>query len=318
MKVGIVGSGFVGSTAAYAMVMRGVCSEIVLVDVQAAHAKAQAQDISHAAPFAYPVVVRAGGYDDLADARLVVLAAGVGQKPGESRLELLGRNAAVFGTVIRELRRVVPEALLLVATNPVDVMTQVATRLAALPPGRVIGSGTILDTARFRVLLGTHLGVSPKSIHAYVLGEHGDSEVLLWSSAMVGNVPLGAFASEVGAPLTVSVKHAIDDGVRNAAYKIIEGKGATYYGIGAGLARIAQAILNDEHAVLTVSALTAEVGGVTDVAISLPRVLAAEGVVAELRPPLDEGERAAFRRSAEVLKEAAGSVVEGTQDHAGG
>jgi L-lactate dehydrogenase len=187
-------------------------------------------------------------------------------------------------------------------------MTQVVTRISGLRPERVIGSGTILDTARFRALLGDHLGVSPQSVHAYVLGEHGDSEVLVWSSAKVGGVPLADFAEESGRALTGEVKSRIDDGVRRAAYRIIEGKGATYYGIGGGIARIARAIRDDERAVLTVSMLTPEVEAVKEVTLSIPRVVGAAGVVATLSPTLSEEEHAAFRKSAEVLKEAANEI----------
>jgi L-lactate dehydrogenase len=195
--------------------------------------------------------------------------------------------------------------VLLVATNPVDVMTQIATRIAGPAGARVLGSGTILDTARFRALLGEHLGVSPASIHAYVLGEHGDSEVLVWSDAGAGGVPLEAFAAQVGRPVTSEVRARIDDGVRRAAYAIIEGKGATYHGIGAGLARLCRAILRDERAVFTASALGAEVEGVPEVTLSLPRVVGRGGVVATLSPSLSGEEHAALRRSAELLAQAA-------------
>ena len=308
MKIGIIGAGFVGSTAAYAMALRGVGSEIVLVDLNEKAARAQAEDISHATPFAHPIVVRAGGYEDLDGAALVVLTAGVGQKPGETRLQLLERNAAVFKSVIGEILSATPNPLLLIATNPVDVMTDIATRISGLPAERVIGSGTILDTARFRTLLGAHLGISPQSVHAYVVGEHGDSEVLAWSSAMAGNIPISTFAAQVRAAVTQSVKEQIDDRVRNAAYTIIEGKGATYYGIGNGLARIAKAILADEQSVLTVSMGTPEIEGIENVTLSLPRVVGLAGVVATLHPELSAREHEALRRSAEIIKEASDSV----------
>jgi len=201
MKIGIVGSGFVGSTAAYAMVLQGVGSEFVLVDINRKLADAHAQDILHATPFAHPARVAAGDYEDLKGADIVVIAAGVAQKPGETRLQLLERNAQVFADVVPKVCQNAPNAILLIATNPVDVMTQVATRLSGLPPERVIGSGTILDTARFRALLGEYLGVSPQSVHAYVLGEHGDSEVLIWSEARVGGVSVFDFAKQINRPI---------------------------------------------------------------------------------------------------------------------
>lgn len=309
MKVGIVGAGMVGSAAGYALALRGAASRIVFVDMNADLARAQAEDIAHAVPFASATVVTAGDYGDLAGAGVVILAAGVSQKPGETRLELLSRNAEVFRAVIGHVRAAAPDAILLVATNPVDIMTDIATRLSGLPPSRVIGSGTILDTARFRSLLGHHLGVAPQSIHAYVLGEHGDSEVLAWSAARAGAVPIRSFAAQVGAPLTDEVIARIDDRVRNAAYTIIAGKGATWFGIGAGLARIVRAIAADEQAVFSVSVVTSEVEGIRDVALSVPRVVGAQGVTAQLFPDLDATEHAALERSARLLKDTASALV---------
>ena len=301
MKIGIVGAGMVGSAAAYAMVMRGVGSEIVLVDYNAALAEAQARDILHATPFAYASRVTAGGYEDLAGAGVVVVSAGVGQKPGESRLSLLGRNVEVFSQVIPAVLKAAPGAILVVASNPVDVMTAVTARLSGLPARRVIGTGTILDTARFRSLLADHVGVSPKSVHALVVGEHGDSEVLCWSTARCGGIPVEILAAQMRSPLDAEVRARIDDGVRRAAYRIIEGKGATWYGIGGGVSRIVQAIESDENAVLTLSALESVVEGVADVALSLPRIVGGGGAVMTLAPELDDPERAALRQSAEIL-----------------
>ncbi len=303
MKVGIVGAGMVGSSAGYALAMMGIASDIVFVDRNAALAIAQAEDISHAVPFVSATTVTAGDYDALAGTRVVIIAAGVSQKPGESRLELLERNAAVFREVVAEVLRASPDAILLIASNPVDIMTQIATRLSGLPPQRVIGSGTILDTARFRSLVGRHLGIAPQSVHAYVLGEHGDSEVLAWSNARAGSIALRSFAEQVGKPLTEDERRAIDDGVRNAAYKIINGKGSTYYGIGAGLARIVKAIAQDQRDVLSVSIVTPRVADIEDVALSVPRIIGAAGVVADLFPDLDAEEHAALGRSASLLKE---------------
>ena len=308
MKVGIVGTGFVGSSGAYAIALRGAATELILVDLNKDLARAQAEDILHATPFATPVRVAGGDYPQLERAGLVVLACGVAQRPGESRLQLLERNVQVFQKVVPSVMKYAPKTVFLIVSNPVDVMTQVVTRISGLPPERVIGSWTILDTARFRALLGEHLGVSPQSVHAYVLGEHGDSEVLVWSSAKVGGVPLVDFAEESGRALTEEVKSRIDDGVRRAAYRIIEGKGATYYGIGGGIARIAKAIRDDERAVLTVSMLTPEVEGIKEVSLSIPRVVGATGVMANLSPTLSEEEHAAFRKSAQILKEAANEI----------
>jgi len=304
MKIGIIGCGFVGSSSAFAIALVGAATELILVDLNANLAKAHAEDILHATPFSEPVRVAAGDYSTLKGAGLVVLACGVAQKPGESRLKLLERNVNVFQNVVPRVLEHAPDSILLIVSNPVDIMTQVVTKISALPPERVIGSGTILDTARFRTLLAEHLGLAPHSVHAYVLGEHGDSEVLAWSSGKIGGVPVGEFAEQIGRPITDDVKARIDDGVRRAAYRIIEGKGATYYGIGAGIARIAKAIRDDEGAVLTLS----NIEGINGVSLSLPRVLKAKGIEATIQPLLSNEEEEALKRSAEILKKAAADL----------
>jgi len=308
MKVGVVGCGFVGATAAYAIILEGAATELVLIDIKEELARAQAEDILHATPFAKAVRVTAGGYPELEGAGVVVLACGVGQKPGETRLQLLQRNHQVFRSVVPQVLSHAPDAILLVVSNPVDVINEMVVKISGLSPARVIGSGTILDTARFRALLGEQLGVAPQSVHAYVVGEHGDSEVLVWSSAKVGGVLVDEFCDQIGCVLTEEVRARIDDGVRRAAYRIIEGKGATYYGIGAGISRIVRAIRGDERAVLTVSASTGGVFGMEGVSLSLPRIVGAQGVTGTLRPGLSEGEDAALRKSAEILREAAREV----------
>lgn len=308
MKVGIVGCGFVGSSAAYAMVLQGVASEILLIDVNGDLARAQAEDILHATPFSHPVRLEAGGYKDLRGASLVVLACGVAQKPGETRLQLLERNAAVFQQVIPQILSSAPQALLLIASNPVDVITEMVTKISGLPPSRVFGSGTVLDTARFRTLIGDYFDISPQSVHASVIGEHGDSEVLVWSSAQIGGVNLKEFAQQRGKPADQETKARIDDGVRRAAYRIIEGKKATYYGIGAGLSRLARAVRNNEGGVFTISMHETQDGELKDTCLSLPRILGSAGVVATLRPSLSEEEHAGLLRSAVTLREAAAEI----------
>jgi L-lactate dehydrogenase len=307
MKVGIVGAGFVGSTAAYAMVMQGIGREIVLVDRNAARAAAEADDIRHAVPFASPLEVRAGDYEDLAGSKAVVLCAGVGQKPGETRLDLLRRNAEVFRAVVPQVLAHAPEAVLVVATNPVDVMTHVAAEIAAhsgYAPGRVIGSGTTLDTARFRGLLAAHCGVDSRHVHAYVIGEHGDSEVLTWSLATVGGMALDAFAQLRRIEISDAVRQDIDRSVRNAAYTIIQGKGATYYGIGSALARIIDVILHDQRSILTVCAPADEIQGVTDVTVAMPRLLGGRGVIETFPLPLNQHESQLLAQSAQVIRRA--------------
>ena len=309
MRVGIVGCGFVGSSAAYAMTLQGVPNEIVLVDLNEKLAQAQAEDILHATSFSSPVRISAGGYPELTGAEVVVLACGVGQKPGETRLQLLQRNAKVFADVTGKVLSAAPEAILLVASNPVDIITLMVSRMTKLPAGRVIGSGTVLDTARFRALLGEHLGLAPHSVHAYVLGEHGDSEVLVWSSARAGGIPLEDFARQTGRALSDEVRQRIDDGVRRAAYRIIEGKGATYYGIGAGISRLVRAIRNDERGVYTVSAPCSDIPEFLGISLSLPRILGRKGIIDTLRPSLNPDEQGATQRSAQVIATAAGQLA---------
>lgn len=307
MKVGVIGSGMVGSTAAYALVMRGVGREIVLVDKNADRAAAEADDIRHAVPFAHPLEVRAGNYADLTGCRAIVLCAGVGQKPGETRLHLLRRNAAVFREVVPAVLRHAPEAVIIVATNPVDVMTHLAARFAAemgVPKGRVFGSGTTLDTARFRSLVGAYCGVDSHHVHGYVVGEHGDSEVLTWSLVTIGGMPLREFARIRGITEPDAVRHDIDEKVRRAAYTIIGGKGATYYGVGSALARIVEVVLKDQRSILTVCAPSADVAGVKDVTVALPRLVGGSGVLATFPLPLGELEQAQLQASAKVIRTA--------------
>ena len=287
--------------------MRGVGSEIVLVDMAEKRARAEAADILHAVPFAHPLQVRAGDYPDLEGSRVVVVAAGVGQKPGETRLELLGRNAAVFKAVVPAVFRHAPDAILVVATNPVDVMTHLAARYAAefdVPSRRVLGSGTTLDTARFRALIGQHLGIDSTHIHGYVLGEHGDSEVLAWSTTTVGTIPLDRFCEMSGFSLDDEKRAAIDAAVRRAAYHIIDGKGATFYGVGSALARITSNILWDRRAIMTVCTPRPDVAGVKDVTVSLPSLVGGEGIGDAFPQTLAPDEESALRASASLIRQA--------------
>jgi L-lactate dehydrogenase len=312
MKVGVVGSGFVGATAAYAMVMQGVGREIVLVDMRKERAIAEAQDISHAVPFSHPLLVHAGDYEDLKGCRVVVIAAGVSQKPGETRLQLLERNANVFRAVVPAVLKAAPEAILLIATNPVDVMTHIAAHFAAqlgVPSSRVLGSGTTLDTARFRTLLSQHFGVDSHHVHGYVIGEHGDSEVLTWSQATIGGVHLEDFARDRQLPFDDELRQRIDLGVRRAAYTIIEGKGATYYGIGAAIARIVDAIVNDQRAILTVTAHVDEFQGIQGATYALPHLVGGDGVLGCIPMILEPAELTALKASAEVIDAACRSLA---------
>jgi len=311
MKIGIVGCGMVGSTSAYALVMSGVGREIVLVDLNRARAEAEANDLFHAVPFSHPLNIRAGEYRDLAGASVVVIAGGVAQKPGETRLQLLKRNAEVFRQIVPSVLREAPQAVLLVVTNPVDIMTHLAADFAAgfgVPHTRVIGSGTTLDTARFRALLGRHFDVDPQHVHGYVVGEHGDSEVLAWSQATIAGLDLDQFAAVHGKPLSSSQRQAIDENVRRAAYQIIAGKGATYYGIGSAVARIVDVLLHDQRAILTICARIQGVAGCENVTLALPHLVGGQGALATIPLALNPAEAEALRRSAGVLREALESL----------
>lgn len=300
-KVGVIGTGFVGASSAYAMTLAGVGSDLVLVDVNAARAEAEAADIGHAASLSSGLRVASGDYAALKGAEVVVIAAGVNQKPGESRLDLLSRNAQIFRSIIPEIVRHAEEAVVLVTTNPVDIMTEI-TKCLHPHPERVLGSGTLLDTARFRTLLGQACGVSPRYIHANVLGEHGDSSVLCWDGARVAGLSLSEFMQ---GELTTAKIQAIEAGVRDAAATIIAGKQATYYGIGAAVAKIVAAVLGDTRGVYTVSAESPY-----GVCLSLPRVIGAGGVCRTVMPHLSQTEKAAMQTSADVLRDSLKGVVE--------
>lgn len=313
-KVGIIGTGLVGSTAAYAMVLRGVGREIVLIDIDPKRAAAEAADLLHAVPFGTAHLVTAGTYQDLAGAQVVVITAGSAQKPGETRLDLLERNAAVINDIVKNVLRFAPEAILLVTTNPVDIITHLAAEYAAafdVPSSRVIGSGTTLDTARFRALLGGYLEVDFRHIHGYVLGEHGDSEVLTWSLVSISGIPLADYCSQCDKKVDAEIRDRIQDEVRKAAYEIIEGKGATYYGIGSALARIVESILEDQRSILTVCTPVKDIFGVEKVTLALPNHLGSTGVIKTLRPPLSAEEERLLADSAQVIKNELESFHEG-------
>jgi len=311
VKIGIVGCGMVGSTSAYALVMSGVGREIILIDLNRARAEAEANDLYHAVPFAHPLTIRAGDYPDLKGARVVVIAGGVAQKPGETRLQLLQRNADVFRQIVPSVLRNAHEAVLLVVSNPVDIMTHLAAHFAAefkVPATRVIGSGTTLDSARFRALLGQHFGVDPHHVHAYVLGEHGDSEVLAWSQATIAGLNLHEFAKVHGKPLIHSQREEIEQNVRRAAYHIIAGKGATYYGIGSAVTRIVNVLLHDQRAILTICTRITDVPGCDGVTLALPHLVGGHGAMATIPLNLSPDESEALRRSASILRDAIASL----------
>jgi L-lactate dehydrogenase len=300
-RVAIVGAGNVGATFAYALLLGGLASEIVLIDANRARAEGEAMDLNHAVPFTHPTRVWAGDYPDCAGATVTVLAAGAGQKPGETRLDLIKKNAAIWRAIVPQVVLHNPLGILLVATNPVDVLTYAAWKLSGLPASRVLGSGTILDTSRFRYLLSEHFDVDARSVHAYIIGEHGDSEVPVWSLANIAGMRLPEFCRAQGRPYDVQAMEQIFLQTRDAAYRIIERKGATYYAVAAGLMRITQAILRDQRTVLSVSSLIQDYYGISNVCFSLPTVVDRGGVESVLRLELSSEEIAKLRHSSEVL-----------------
>jgi L-lactate dehydrogenase len=303
-SIGIVGAGLVGSAAAYLLTMLPGGGDVILVDLDRARAEAEAQDIAHAAAFGIGWHVRAGGFEDLSESDLVVITAGASLKPGQTRLDLAKTNTRIVTSVIEEVLRSAPDALLLFASNPVDVMPAIAVERFGLEPGRAIGTGCALDSARFRERLARHLDVSASSVSANVLGEHGDSEVLHWSGAHVSDARLDHFAQSIDRPIGPELRETITREVRSAAYRIKAGKGVSNFGIGGCIARLARAILADERLVFSVSTYLPEVLNVERTCISLPHVLGRHGASQAIMPELDLEESDALRSSACVVRRA--------------
>ena len=301
-KVAIVGCGFVGSSSAFALMQSGLFSEMVLIDVDQNRAEGEALDISHGVPFASPMKIYAGDYSDVADAAMIVVTAGAAQKPGETRLDLVNKNVSIFKSIIPEIRKSGFNGVLLIVSNPVDVLTYAAIKMSGLPEGQVIGSGTVLDTARLKQMLGEHVEVDPRDVHAYVMGEHGDSEFVAWSSAMVAGVPLNTFCELHGHKDHEATEARIAEDVKNSAYTIIEKKHATYYGVAMAVKRICTAVMRDEQAVLPVSSLMVGEYGLEDIAISMPTVVGRDGVVCRVPVSINDEEKKQLHESADALK----------------
>jgi len=304
-RISIVGAGSVGATIAYAVMIRGLAREIVLSDIQAEKAEAEAKDLMHGSMFVPRVDIRSGTLEDCAGSSVVIITAGAKQKPGQTRLDLATTNAAIFRELVPQILKVAPQAVLLVVSNPVDVLTYIATRITAGPPARIIGSGTVLDTSRFRSLLAARSRVSVGNVHAYIVGEHGDSEVPLWSSASIAGVPIDRFRGPGVLPLSESARREIFQNVRDAAAQVIQAKGATNWAIGLAAARILEALMRDENRVLTVSGLLEDYDGISDVCLSVPRVVSSKGMSGAIAVGLSNEERAALRRSADTLRQSA-------------
>ena len=299
-KAVMIGCGFVGSV--FALIQSGLFTEIALIDADKNKAEGEAMDISHGIPFASPMKIYAGDYDDVADAAIVIISAGAGQKPGETRLDLVNKNVAIFKSIIPEITKRDFGGILLVVANPVDILTQVAIKLSGLPEERVIGSGTVLDSARLRSKLGQHLSVDSRSVHAFIVGEHGDSEVVAWSSANVSGVPLSDMCEMRGHYNHKENTKEIADAVKNSAYEIIEKKGATFYAVALAIRRIAEALIRDEHSLLTVSGYCSGAYEIEDVCIGLPMILGRDGIENIVEIPLNQLEKDNLHESADALK----------------
>ncbi|MDO4271612.1 MAG: L-lactate dehydrogenase [Candidatus Saccharibacteria bacterium] len=307
-KVTIVGAGFVGSTIAYTLVNAGTVSEIVLVDVDNARAEGEAMDIEHGSPFFKESLIHAGDYETAAGSDIVIITAGTNQRPGETRMDLITRNAAIVKNVAKEIKKTCPEAIILVVANPVDVMTRVIQEVTGFPAERVIGSGTNLDSARLRYLLGKKFGIDSRNIHAYVLGEHGDSEFVAWSNVNIAGMNINEASDSFGGIMGDYDYIDLANETRDAAYEIINRKKATYYGIAASAARICEAILRDEKSILPLSVKLTGQYGLSDVYLSLPTVVGQHGVVKVIAPYLSEEEEGKLHHSAKLLAEAYDSL----------
>lgn len=298
-KVTIIGAGMVGSTTAYGLIASDITEEIALIDIDKKLADAQAMDLQHSMPFWGYTNIKTGSYDDLIDSPIVIITCGAAQKPGETRLDLLKKNAAIIKDIMPRIFRANPDIIVIMVTNPVDILTNIAIKMFPKKKNQIFGSGTILDTARFRYLLGEKMDVNPKSVHAFIVGEHGDSELPLWSSATIGSTPLDRFVK-----LSEKQKKQIFENAKNAAYAIIEGKQATYYAIAAGLVQLVKAILLNKRTVFTVSHLLEGEMGIKNVCLSLPRVIGENGIERKIDIIMNAKEKEMFKKSAAKLKQA--------------
>lgn len=308
-KVAIVGCGFVGSASAFALMESGLFSEMVLIDADQNKAEGEALDISHGLPFAKPMQIYAGGYEDITDASIIVVTAGAGQKPGETRLDLVKKNVGIFQSIIPQIAKYNKDGILLIVANPVDILTYTAAKLSGFPENRVFGSGTVLDTARFKYLLGEHLSVDSRTVHACIIGEHGDSEIAVWSSANVSGIPINEFCEMRGHFEHEASMKRIAENVKNSAYEIIEKKKATYYGIAMSVKRICEAIVRDEKSILPISSIQHDNHGISDIALSMPAIVGRDGVECTVPISLSKEEEDKLKESAKTLKEVLDGVL---------
>ena len=309
-KAAVIGCGFVGSATAFTLMQSRLFSELVLLDVNMEKADGEAKDIAHGIPFAGQMKIYAGTYDDAADAAIIIITAGANQKPGETRLDLVQKNTAIYQSIIPEIVKRDFGGILLIVSNPVDILTYVALKLSGLPENRVLGSGTVLDTARLKYALGEHLGVDSRSVHSFIIGEHGDSEIAAWSSTNVSGIPLNDFCEMRGHFNHDAAMDAIAEKVKNSAYEIISKKQATYYGIAMSVKRICECIVRNERSVLPVSAMMHGEYGIEDITLSMPAIVGIGGVETHVPIALSEEEAEKLVESAKKLKEVAKGLIE--------
>ena len=307
-KAAIIGCGFVGTSIAFSLVQKGIFSELVLIDANEKKAEGEAMDLGHGLPFTKPMEIKAGGYEDIADCAMIIITAGANQKPGETRLDLVHKNVEIYKSIIPKIVEKNQEATLLIVSNPVDIMTYVALKLSGYPSHKVIGSGTVLDTARLKYLLSRHLDVDSRSIHAFIIGEHGDSELAVWSAANVSGIPLNHFCELRGYFDHMESMDRIYQSVRDSAYEIIEKKGATYYGVAMAVCRIAESVIRNEHSIMPISVYLDGLYGLHDICLSIPTVVGQEGAEKVLAIPLDVMEMGKLVYSAEELKKIIGEL----------
>ena len=308
-KVAVIGCGFVGSSSAFALMQSGLFSEMVLIDADTKRAEGEAMDISHGISFARPMQIYAGNYDDITDAAIIVITAGANQKPDETRLDLIQKNAAIMKSIVGEIKKRDFGGILLIVSNPVDILTLIALKESGYPSNRVIGSGTVLDTGRFKYLLGEHLDVDSRSVHAFIIGEHGDSELAAWSNARIGGLKVNDFCELRGHFNHEQSMKKIFENVRNSAYEIIERKHATYYGIAMAVKRICEAIVRNEKSILPVSSLMTGEYGLNDVVLSIPAVVDETGVQKVIPIELNDEELTKLKDSANILKDIAKDYI---------
>lgn len=302
-KVSIIGAGYVGATTAFALMAGGTTSEIAMIDVNEKKLAGEVLDLNHGISFVPQVRIHEGTYDDCADSNIVIITAGVGQKPGETRIDLLKRNIDVFQQIVPKVVERNKDCVILVVTNPVDILTYATLKISGLPENQVIGSGTVLDSSRFKYLLSDHCHVATQNVHAYIIGEHGDTEVPVWSNTNIAGMSIDKFCAQCGRSCLVDEKERIFQEVKNSAYRIIEGKGATYYAVALAVRRIVEAILRNERAILPVSSLMKGYYGIEDVCLSLPSIVNESGIERVLELPLSEEEIKGFQHSADTLKQ---------------